>query len=177
MSKNNRKGKKPRAYSDTQRAEMGKLTCRVGPTEAAKRFSSKLGLTINESTMRSIKEDYVNKRHQKRLLEDDLMVSELPVRKRGRPLLLGKKLDEAVHEYILKLREHGCAINFTIVIAVARGLGTVLERTRLAKYGGPATLSILGLTIPKGICVKRYLPNALLNVVSSWLSFDNIICQ
>ena len=93
LSKNNRKGKKPRVYSDTQRAEMGKLTCRVGPTEAAKRFSRKLGLTINESTMRSIKKDYmyVNKQHQKRLLEeDDLTVSELPVRKRGRPLLLGK---------------------------------------------------------------------------------------
>jgi len=59
--KNNRKGKKPRVLSDTQRVEMGKLTCRVGPTEAAKRFLRKLGLTINKSTMRSIKKDYVNK--------------------------------------------------------------------------------------------------------------------
>ena len=48
-----RKEKKPRVYSDMQRAEMGKLTCRVGPTEAAKQFTSKLGFTINESTMRS----------------------------------------------------------------------------------------------------------------------------
>jgi len=142
-SKNSRKGKKPRVYSDTQRAEMGKLTCRVGATEAAKRFTKKLEFRINESTMRSIKKDYLDKRHKKRLREkDDLTVSELPVKKRGRPLLLGKKLDNSVQEYILKLRDHGCAINTTVVIAVARGVGTVLERTRLAKYGGPATLSI-----------------------------------
>ena len=91
--------------------------------------------------MRSITKDYLDKRYDKRLREDDT-ISELPVKKRGRPLLLGKKLDEAVQEYILKLRDHGCAINTTVVIAVARGLGTVLERTRLSKYGGPATLSI-----------------------------------
>jgi len=49
-SKKSRKGKKFRVYSDTQRAEMGKLTCRVGATEAAKRFTKKLGFRINEST-------------------------------------------------------------------------------------------------------------------------------
>jgi len=69
-----------------------------------------------------------------------LTVSNLPIKKR-RPLLLGKKLDKAVQEYIIKLRNHGSAINIMVVIAVARGLGTVLEQTRLAKYGGP-TLSI-----------------------------------
>jgi len=143
LSKNSRKGKKPRVYSDTQRAEMGKLTCRVGATEAAKRFTKKLGFTINESTMRSIKKDYLDERYKKRLREeDDLTISAMPVKKKRRPLLLGKKLDDAVKEYNLKLRDHGCAINTTVVIAVARGLGTVLERTRLVKYGGPATLSI-----------------------------------
>ena len=40
-----------------RRAEMNKFTCRVGPTKAAKRFTNKLGFTINESTMRSIKKD------------------------------------------------------------------------------------------------------------------------
>ena len=59
-SKKSRKGKKFRVYSDTQRAEMGKLTCRVGATEAVKRFTKKLGFRINESTMRSVNKDYLD---------------------------------------------------------------------------------------------------------------------
>ena len=57
-------------------------------------------------------------------------------------MLLGKNLDEQVQEYILKLREHGCAVNTTIVIAAARGLGRIVDRTRLSECGGPATLSV-----------------------------------
>jgi len=44
--KNSRKGKKPPVYSDTQRVEMDKLTCRVGATEAAKHFTKKLRMKI-----------------------------------------------------------------------------------------------------------------------------------
>ena len=42
------------------------------------------------------------------------------MKKGGRILLLGKNLDEQVQENILKLREHGCAVNKTVVIAAAR---------------------------------------------------------
>lgn len=71
-----------------------------------------------------------------------MTISELPIKKKGRPLLLGRKLDEAVQEYVLKLRDHGCLINTSIFIAVAKGLGEVMDLTRLAKYGGPATLTV-----------------------------------
>lgn len=42
-----------------------------------------------------------------------------------------EKLDEQAQEYILKLWEHGCAINTTVVIAAARGLGMIIDHTRL----------------------------------------------
>ena len=74
--------------------------------------------------------------------DDDLTVNELPMKKKGRPLLLGKKLDDAVQEYILKLRDHGSAINTAIVIAVAKGLALAMDHTRLAVHGGPATLTV-----------------------------------
>ena len=122
---------------------MGKLAVDIGATEAAKRFSKKLKYPANESTARRFKQLYLQERRAKRLREEeDLTVSDLPMKKRGRPLLLGKNLDEQVQEYILKLREHGCAVNTTVVIAAARGLTRIIEPTCLSECGGPATLSV-----------------------------------
>ena len=53
-----------------------------------------------------------------------------------------EKVDEQAQEYILKLWEHGCAINTTVVIAAARGLGMIIDNTRLNEGGGLATLSV-----------------------------------
>ena len=46
----------------------------------------------------------------KRLREGNLITAELLLKKRGRPLLLGKNLDDHVQEYIFKLCKHGCVI-------------------------------------------------------------------
>jgi len=53
-------------YSPKKRAEIGKLVCRVGATEAARRLTKKYGLRIpiNESTARKIKEVYLEKRRE-----------------------------------------------------------------------------------------------------------------
>jgi len=98
---------------------------------------------INESTTRKIKEVYLEKRHEKRENgDDDMTNSELPVKKRGRPLLLGKRLDDAVQDYVSMLRDYGCPVNTTVVVAAARGVAKAIDRTRLAQYGGPATLTV-----------------------------------
>ena len=138
------KGKKPCVYSPHERAELGKLAVDIGVTNAAKRFSKKIiKYPVKESTARRFKKLCLKERRAKRLREEeDLTVSDLPVKKRGRSLLLGKNLDEQVQEYILKLREHGCAVNTTVVIAAARGLARVIEPTRRSECGGPATLSV-----------------------------------
>ena len=120
---------------------MGKLAVDIGVTNAAKQFSKKIKYPVNESTARRFKKLYLKERRAKRLREEeDLTVNDLPMKKRGQPLLLGKNLDEQVQEYMLKLHEHGCAVNTTIV-AAARGLARVIEPTHLSEYGGPATLS------------------------------------
>ena len=91
-----RKGKKPRVYSPETRAEtgrLGRLALNIGPTAAAKRVSRKLGFPVNESTARRFKKLYLEERKAKRLREeDDLTVAEIPLKKRGRPLLLEKNL-------------------------------------------------------------------------------------
>ena len=99
-------------------------------------------MTINKSTVRGCKIAYIAKRSTKRLREEDnLSVNELQPKKKGRSLLLGKKLDNAVQEYILKLRECGCPISTHLIIAATRGIAQAMDRTRLAEYGGPATLT------------------------------------
>ena len=136
------KGLKKKVYSPRERAQMAKLACTIGATAAAKSFSRKLGVKINESTVRGFKKAYIAEQSAKRLREEeDLSVNELQPKKKGRSLLLGKRLDNAVQEYILKLREHGCPINTHLVIAAARGITQAMDRTRLVEYGGPATLS------------------------------------
>ena len=40
------------------------------------------------------------------------------------------------------LRNHGCVITTEIVVATAKGLTKVIDRTRLERYGGPAKLGV-----------------------------------
>ena len=96
------KGLKKRVYSPRERAQMGRLACTIGATAAGKSFSRKLGVTINESTVCGCKKAYIAEQNTKRLREEDLSVNELQPKKKGRSLLLEKKLDNAVQEYILK---------------------------------------------------------------------------
>ena len=89
QQENNAVGKrrKPRLFSPKERAEIGKLACSIGATAAARQFLAKLGYTMNESTVRGLKQAYLTERHRKRPMEDeDLTVHELPIQKKGRPL-------------------------------------------------------------------------------------------
>jgi len=60
------KGKKPHVYSPKKRAEIGKLAGQTGPFKAARRFSRKLGYSVNESTARRFKELHDQERKTKR---------------------------------------------------------------------------------------------------------------
>jgi len=62
-----------------------------------------------------------------------MTISELPVKKRGRPSLLGKRLDDVVQDYVSMLRDYGCPINTTVVVTVARGIAKAMDRTKLAQ--------------------------------------------
>ena len=74
------KGKKRRVYSPHERAELGKLAVDIGATEAAKQF---LKYPINESLALRFKQLHLQERRAKRLREEeDLTVSDLPMKKR-----------------------------------------------------------------------------------------------
>jgi len=46
-------------------------------------------------------------------------------------LLLGKKIDSAVQEYILKLREYRCPVDAYLVVAAAEGITKAIEQNSL----------------------------------------------
>ena len=50
-------------------------------------------------------------------------------------------MDAMVRCYINRMREKGGIINTSIVKAAARGILLSQERSRLAEFGGPATLN------------------------------------
>ena len=77
---------------------MGKL---VIVTAAAKRVLRKLGYLVNESILEKL---CLEEGHVKGLREeDDLTVIEMSLKNKGRPLLLGKILDDHMQENILKM--------------------------------------------------------------------------
>ena len=49
-------------------------------------------------------------------------ITSLPTAKRGRPLLLGDKLDDAVIQHVTSIRDEGGVITSTILLATARGI-------------------------------------------------------
>ena len=46
----------------------------------------------------------------------------LPLKKQGRPLLLGDSLDLKLQQYVLKVREHSGGVSSALVMAAVKGL-------------------------------------------------------
>ena len=150
-----RKGQKKKVYSPRKKSINGKFVCTIGATAGAKSFLRKLGVKINENTVRGFKRAYLAKQSTKRLRkEEDLSVNEIQLKKKGRSLLLGRKLDNTVQNYILKLKEHGCSINAHLTIAAARGIVQAMDRTRLAEYSGSSRSNTLTTSWAKSL-LKR----------------------
>ena len=82
-------------YSASVRAEIGKYASNHGVAAAARYFSKKLNCRVSETTVRSIRSSYAEGVRKRRAKDEEDIVA-LPLRKRGRPLLLGQELDTKV---------------------------------------------------------------------------------
>ena len=141
QAESRRRGKYQK-YTEKQRAQVGRYAAENGVQAAVRKFSREFNHSINESTIRGFMKAYLAEVSRKRRADEaDLSVDILPTKKRGRPLLLGDKMDTVVKKYIIKMREKGAPITTAVVIASARGLLTCMDRTRLQEFGGPATLT------------------------------------
>ena len=121
-------------YTPESRAQIGKHAAENGPTKAARKFE------VPEPTARRFKLEYQvrMKELSKSYNRPDLApaVTSMPIKKQGRPLLLGVEIDEAVQDYIKALRSCGGVVNTVIVMAAAEGIMRVRDPGRLSEHGG-----------------------------------------
>ena len=124
-------------YSSELRLKIGKYGALHGATKAARHFSKELDKKINESTVRGMVKAY-QKELQRQPTEE---IEALPPSKRGRPLILGERLDQAVIQHLQAIRDEGGVINSTIVMATARGILKDQNSGLLAEHGGSVNIT------------------------------------
>lgn len=83
-----------------------------GTASAARFFTRKLGEKVSDSTVQYIKKDYTEELKKRRASQDgEVDIRNLPLKKRGRPFLLGEDLDTKLQLYLKKVREGGGAVS------------------------------------------------------------------
>ena len=128
-------------YSPQVRAEIGKYASQHGIASMAKFYTRKLGHSVSESTAYSLKKAYLQSVREKRAVDDEGDVRLLPMKKRGRPVLLGEMLDMKVQQYLKRVREGGGVVSARIAMAAARGILLSCNRSRLVEFGGDVELN------------------------------------
>ena len=88
-------------------------------TATARYYSRKLSVKLAEIGD-AYKEEI--KLKQKDQGEESTRICTLPLKKRGRQVLLGKNLDQKVHVYLHKVREGGGVVSARIAMAAVRGI-------------------------------------------------------
>ena len=96
---------------------------------------------MGESTVRSIRQAYEGELKRKRKKDDGQDLVSLPMKKRGRSLLLGDDLDEKVQLYLKNVRKGGGVVSARIAMAAARGILLSYDKYRLAEFGGHVLLN------------------------------------
>ena len=131
------------SFSPQLRAAMGKYSSVHGSTRAARYYTRVLKKPICESTIRSIAKAYQDELHQKHQRDDpdEDEIRELPIKKRGRPLLLGEELDKQVRLYLQKIRDNNGSVSNRLVIAGAKGIVSAQDKSLLVENGGHILLN------------------------------------
>ena len=110
----------------TEKATIGKYASEHGVAAAVKEFDKK---NLKESSARDWQDAYLNdfkEKSQEAKPGEKVVVAALSSKKRGRPVLLGAKLDEHLQHLLVGMRARGTSVGTTVVMGVAEG--------RLIKY-------------------------------------------
>ena len=94
-----------------------------------------------KSTVHSIKLAYVKRLNEQGCDSSADEIAELPHKKRGRRLLLGKNMDEQLQLCLKKIRDQGGIVTASVAVAAARGIVMAVDRQQLAEFGGHIKLS------------------------------------
>ena len=170
------------AYTEEQRLKIARYAVDNGPTKAARHFSALLGRSLNESTVRSIRDQY-RQRLQAKLSTTpageamEPMVS-LPRNKRGSSTLLPSDVDSAVQRHLRGIREAGGIVNRTIVLATGKGIlrasGQCHSRIELTRTWAASIMSRMNFVQRKGTrqpgrCQKTWRRSGRASLRGSWV--------
>ena len=129
-------------YTPEERAEIGRYARYHGAAAASAFFSRQYGVKVSLSSVTSMKKAYLESVKQKRQDDsDDDEVASLPLKKRGRPFLLGESMDQQLQLYLKKIRDQGGIVTASVVVGAARGILLSRNRLQLAEFGGHIQLS------------------------------------
>ena len=124
-------------YTPEQKAIIGKRAAEHGVVAAVQHYIKDFP-NLKENTVRDWRNAYrleLKKRVRERS-QDVVKITELPQRKRGRPLLLGEGLDKQVQAYLTSFRESGAVVNTAITMACVEGIVRSADSNMLAVNGG-----------------------------------------
>jgi len=121
------------------KAKVAKFASINGNSVAARKYTKLLGKNLNESTVRLWVKNYKLELERKRKAGDpDPDVQVLPTAKRGRPFLLGEKLDGQTQAYIRAVRDAGGVITTGIAIAAGKAIVRKSNPSLFDEQNGPA---------------------------------------
>ena len=128
--------------SPENQAAVAKYAIEHGNKAAVRHFGRKLDVDLKASSVATWKSKYLSEMQRKiNAGDDDKEVTSLPVKKRGRPLLLGEDLDEKVKRYVVAIRNNGGIVTTAITLAAASAIVRRTDRNLLAENGGHITLT------------------------------------
>ena len=125
-------------FTPEQQAAIAKYASIHGNQAAVVKFSKELEVQLKVTTVQTWKTKYLAELRRKQSAGEtgDLTINSLPLKKRGRPLLLGEKLDSEVKSYIQAVRERGGVVTTSIAMAAATAIVQKADRNLLAENGG-----------------------------------------
>ena len=171
-----RKGKRGpyKAYSEEERLKIARYAVDHGPSAAARHFTVKMGRPVNESSVRSIRNQYRSRMQAKLRSRDTTPLPSLPTEKRGRPTLLPEEVDEAVKRRILDLCRNGAVVNRQITIGIGRGIlaarGSLEQRKsiELERPWATSLMRCMGFVKRKGTKAARKVPDNIEEVTAGF---------
>ena len=167
--------------SDEERATIGEYAAKHGPAAAIRHLGSFPNL--KEASVRGWRDAYrreVFNQSNDRKRDRPVEVTELPQKRRGRPLLIGEELEEEVKLFIKASRAEGTVVNTETVMGTARGVVISHDANLLAENGGyinitkewaQRVLQQMGLVKRKGTTKAKVLPSDFEKVKRQFL-FD-----
>ena len=127
-----------------QQLAVAKYAALHGNQAAVRHFSKEFEIDVKESSVRTWKTEYLNLLSRMRMKgesPDQADIKCLPVKKGGKPLLLGEKLDTQVKSYLRAVCEGGGVVTTAITMAAATAIVRKGDRNLLSENGGPITIT------------------------------------